>query len=572
MDADELRRRIIETTFKNGGHLASSLGAVELSSALAEVFEPTKDRILWDVGHQAYAWKILTGRADRFSTIRTFGGLAPFPLPSESAADAAVSGHAGSALPVAVGMAAARDRRGTDEQIVAVVGDASMANGHSFEALNNCADLTKKLILVLNDNEMSISRPVGALSGLLAKLLTNVRYNRVKAAAERAGHRLGLTFFRGIYHAIESRIKGLFLGSRFFEQFGFRYIGPVDGHNMAALISALTVAKEDKRSVLVHVFTKKGKGHAEAERHPTTYHGIPAGGPQTSDTRQGWSEVVGEFLCATARTDDRLIALTAGMRDGTGLTDFARLFPDRFMDVGIAEGCLVSVAAGLAASGMKPVVCLYSTFLQRAIDQVIHDVAIANLPVVFCVDRAGVVGADGVTHQGLYDYALLKGVPNLTICEPCDKSELKRMMVEALERKGPTIIRYPRGAVSNLKSVEASGLSVQMINPDAQVQIWTTGSELEKALKIAEKLNTGVVYARSLKPFDVARLNEQRAAGKTIVSLENGCVVGGFGETIGADIRFGWPDAFIPHGSVADLEKHFKLDVNSVVDNRIKWG
>jgi len=567
-DAAELRRQIVGTAFANGGHLASSLGAVELSMALADVFEPEKDRILWDVGHQAYAWKILTGRADRFPTIRTFGGLAPFPLPSESAADAAVSGHAGSALPVALGLAAARDRLGRDEHVVAVVGDASIANGHSLEALNNCANLTKKLILVLNDNEMSISRPVGALSGLLAKLLTNVRYNRVKAAAEAAGHRLGLTFFRGIYHRVESRLKGLFLASRLFEQFGFRYIGPVDGHDLAALVSALTVAKEDKRSVVVHVFTKKGRGYGPAELHPTEYHGIAAGGPQKpSDdpaSRPGWSEAVGNLLCEAARADGRILALTAGMRDGTGLTAFAREFPSRFIDVGIAEGCLVSVAAGLAAAGLKPVVCLYSTFLQRAVDQIVHDVAIASLPVVFCVDRAGVVGADGVTHQGLYDYALLKGIPNLTICQPCDGAELKRMLAEAFERKGPTVIRYPRGKTPAEMSVVAEGLSVQVSAPEAAVQIWATGDELAKAQAVAARVGAGVVYARSLKPFDAERLARQRAEGKRIVSLENGCVAGGFGETIGADRRFGWPDVFIPHGSVADLENHFKLDVDSL--------
>jgi len=566
--ADELRRQIVETSFANGGHLASSLGAVELAMALAEVFEPTKDRVLWDVGHQAYAWKLLTGRAERFSTIRTFGGLAPFPLPSESAADASVSGHAGSALPVAVGMASARDRRGTDEHVVAVVGDASMANGHSFEALNNCAALTKKLILVLNDNEMSISRPVGALSGLLAKLLTNVRYNRVKAAAEKAGHKLGLTFFRGIYHRIESRLKGLFLASHLFEQFGFRYIGPVDGHDRAALVAALTVAKEDKRSVVVHVFTKKGKGFGPAELHPTEYHGISAGGPKPSDDparRPGWSETVGTLLGEAARANERIVALTAGMRDGTGLSAFAREFPTRFIDVGIAEGCLVSVAAGLAASGLRPVVCLYSTFLQRAVDQIIHDVATASLPVVFCIDRAGVVGADGVTHQGLYDYAILKGIPNVTICQPCDGADLKRMLDEAFARKGPTVIRYPRGTTPAETGLAAAGLAVQVSGADASVQIWATGDCLAKAQAVAARTGAGVVYARSLKPFDSDLLARQRAAGKKIVSLENGCVVGGFGETIGADLRFGWPDAFIPHGSVTDLEKHFHLDIDSIV-------
>ena len=600
--AEEIRARILDVVTRNGGHLASSLGAVEIALALHAVFDAERDRIVWDVGHQAYAWKILTGRDARFETLRQLDGIAPFPNPAESAADAAVAGHAGSAPSVALGFAAARDRAGTGEQVVAVIGDASMANGHSFEALNNCAAATEKVIVVLNDNDMAISKPTGSFSRFLGRLITGVRYNRVKAAAEAAGHRLKLTFLRDIYHGLESRVKGLFLGSRYFEQFGLRYIGPVDGHDLAALKAAFTVAKEDKRSVLVHVVTKKGKGYAPAERNPTLYHGVsPKRGdlsraatatpssvaaeslsraatatPSSTSAKilsraatatspkQDWSAAFGELLVRAARGDARIVALTAGMKDGTGLAPFAQEFPRRFFDVGIAEGHMVAFAAGLAAAGLRPVVCVYSTFLQRAVDQVIHDVAISNLPVVFCIDRAGLVGADGVTHQGVFDIALLKAVPNLTIVQPCDGAELKRLLEDALQRRGPTVIRYPRGMCPAPLNVAADGLAVEVANPAAPVQLWTTGDELPKALALAARTGVGVVYARSLKPFDAALLARQRAAGQKIVSLENGCVCGGFGESISAELRFGWPDAFIPHGAVADLERRYGLDVESL--------
>ena len=606
--AEEIRARILDVVTKNGGHLASSLGAVEIALALHAVFDAETDRIVWDVGHQAYAWKILTGRDARFETLRQLDGIAPFPNPAESAADAAVAGHAGSALSVALGFAAARDRKGTGEQVVAVIGDASMANGHSFEALNNCAAATEKVIVVLNDNDMAISKPTGSFAKFLGRLITGVRYNRVKAAAEAAGHRLRLTFLRDVYHSLESRVKGLFLGSRYFEQFGLRYIGPVDGHDLAALTAAFTVAKEDKRSVLVHVVTKKGKGYAPAERNPTLYHGIsaksgdvaaaaqdkpPAQPPNlatapapdavatksaagssvdnlscaatATSPKKDWSAAFGARLVDAARADARIVALTAGMKDGTGLAPFAQAFPRRFFDVGIAEGHMVAFAAGLAAAGLRPVVCVYSTFLQRAIDQVIHDVAISNLPVVFCIDRAGLVGADGVTHQGVFDIALLKAVPNLTIVQPCDGAELARLLADALWRRGPTVIRYPRGTCPAPLNVAGDGLAVEVANPAAPVQLWTTGDQLPKALAVAARTGVGVVYARSLKPFDAALLARQRAAGQKIVSLENGCVCGCFGESIGADLRFGWPDAFIPHGAVADLERRYGLDVDSLV-------
>ena len=569
MTPQEIREKIIEVVLENGGHLASSLGAVEIAVALSEVFDPGRDRVVWDVGHQAYAWKMLTDRGGKpFESLRMLDGMAPFPNPAESVADAAVAGHAGVALSVAAGLAAARDRRGGDERVVAVVGDASIVNGTSFEALNNLAAATSRVIVVLNDNEMSISRPVGSFAKLLGKLISSVGYNRVKTAAESLGHRLGLTFLRGIYHRVESRIKSWFLGNAFFEQFGLRYMGPVDGHDLAALVAAFTVARDDKRSVLVHVVTRKGKGYRPAEDDPTAYHGVSGGASARppAQKKEGWSEVFGKALSALARRDARIVALTAGMRDGTGLSPFAAEFPGRFFDVGISEGHLVAFAAGLAAGGMRPVVAVYSTFLQRAVDQVMHDVCISNLPVVFCVDRAGVVGQDGVTHQGVFDVAMLRCLPNLVIAQPCDEAEMDRLLAEALERGGPTLVRYPRGAPPPPMDVPPGGLAAAVARPEAHVQIWATGDMLQKALEVASRTGAGVVYARYIKPFDAGLLARQRAAGCRIVSLENGSVAGGFGEAIGADLRFGWPDRFIPHGKVDELERRFGLDPDSIAE------
>lgn len=556
--AGEIREAIIETVRRNGGHLASSLGAVELSMALVQAFDPLRDRIVWDVGHQAYAWKILTGRSESFGSIRSFGGLSPFPDPAESAADAAIAGHAGAAFSVALGLAAARDKRGGNEHIVVVVGDSSMANGHSFEAMNNCAIETNRIIVVLNDNGMSISRPEGSFSTLLARLTSSVRYNRAKNAVKMAARKMRLSFLYSPVHKIKSALKTLLLGNIWFEQFGLHYMGPVDGHDLSALSSALSAAKGETRPVLLHVVTKKGKGHKPAEENPVRFHGVSP--EQSGGAKRTWSNAFGDALSELARSDERVVALTAGMADGTGLSRFAGEFRGRFRDVGIAEGHLVSYASGLAAGGLRPFVAVYSTFLQRAVDQVMHDVCIRNLPVVICVDRAGVVGQDGVTHQGLYDYAMLKSLPNLVIVQPKDEEDLKALLKEALERNGPTVIRYPRGEVPS--KVEAAPSK----EGGACCAIWATGDSVAKANEIAAAVGgCEVVYARSLKPYDRETLLSQRRAGMKIISIENAAVSGGFGETIGADLRFGWPDEFIPHGSCAELERKYALDVETMI-------
>lgn len=569
MTAAEIRREILSTVATNGGHLASSLGAVEIAIALAKEFDPAKDRIVWDVGHQAYAWKLLTGRKERFSTLRKAGGLSGFPNPAESECDAAVAGHAGVALSVALGMAAAGRLCGDNRFTVAVTGDSSLVNGTSFEALNNAA-AAGKIIVILNDNDMSISKPAGSFSRFLGRLIAGAKYNSAKNALRRIGKALKLDFLYNSAHGFKAKIKAWFLADSFFEQFGFRYLGPVDGHDVDALCAALEVAKSERRSVIIHAVTKKGKGFAPAEKDPTAWHGVGPGRIEIPDDGSApvaakneaassptWSDVFGDALCELAEKDDRIVALTAGMKDGTGLENFAARFKERFFDVGISEGHMVAFAAGLAARGLRPVVAVYSTFLQRAVDQVMHDVAISSLPVVFCVDRAGVVGADGVTHQGLYDIPMLRCLPNLAICQPKDARDLAALLDEALSRNGPTVIRYPRGKAPDL-------ISLSDAPANSKVAVWATGDMLAKASRVAAAAGGITVHARYLKPFDSALLARQREAGMKIISIENGALAGGFGEAIGADLRFGWPDEFIPHGSIPELEKKYALDEETI--------
>ncbi len=565
--AADVREAILETASRTGGHLASSLGAVELVIGLLRAFDPEKDRVLWDVGHQTYAWKILTGRKDAFPTLRQLDGITGFQNPSESKADAFISGHAGVALAAAEGFAAARDLRGGDESVVAVVGDASLTNGMNLEALNTCAQLAKKMVVVLNDNEMSISRNVGSFARLLGRMISGVRYNRVKAAAERAGHKLKLTFLRGIYHKLESRLKSLWLGNGFFEQYGLRYIGPVDGHDLKAVEAALQVAKEDKRGVVVHVVTVKGKGYAPAERNPVRWHGVGpfdrATGEPVRKAGAGWSDAFGAALCALARRDARVCAVTAAMKDGTGLTEFANEFPARFFDVGICEGQAVSFAAGLAAAGMRPVVAIYSTFLQRAVDQVQHDVCLQHLPVVFAVDRAGCVGEDGATHHGLYDVPMLRALPGMTICAPTCAKDLEDALAEALEKGGPWAIRWPRGRVP-----EAAEASPRHAAPETTgtplLHLVAVGNQVGKAERVRALLAAKGVAAAV---WPVNRVKPLPALPPhPFATLEDGATAGGFGEAAGADFRFGWPDRVIGHGSVAALERRYGFDAESIAD------
>ena len=506
--ARDVRARILDVVGANGGHLASSLGAVELAIGLVRVFEPARDRIVWDVGHQAYAWKILTGRDGAFGTLRRLGGLSGFPNPEESPCDAFVSGHAGAALAAAQGMAAARDLKGGDAHVVAVVGEASLANGMALESL--CALRSfKRLTLVLNDNA-----PAPAF------------------------------------------------GNAFFGALGLAYRGPVDGHDVSAVEKALEQARLCDGPVVLHVRTVKGRGYAPAEADPTAWHGVPPhAGNGVADAGRTWSGEFGRMLVDLGRKDPRVCAVTAAMPHGTGLVPFAQAFPNRFFDVGICEERAVTFAAGLAKAGMRPVVAIYSTFLQRAFDQIMHDVCILNLPVVFAVDRAGCVGADGRTHHGMFDIPMLRCLPNMSVLQPRDAASLGRMLAAAFAQGGPVAIRWPRGAPppDGPEGPFAWGTAEQLSAPKAPVQLWALGDQVPKARAAAEilagkGLAAGVVDARFVKPYDAALLACQRAAGMFIASLENGSVAGGFGEAIGADARFGWPDAFA-QGVAAALGK-----------------
>ncbi len=585
--AAELRQRIVEVVSRTGGHLASNLGVVDLTVALLRVFRPPVDKILWDVGHQTYAWKLLTGRGGRFSTLRQPGGLSGFQKREESPCDAFGAGHAGTAISAALGMAVARDRRGGSEPVVAVIGDASLGNGISLEALNNLSATTSRLIVILNDNEMSIGGPVGSLSTHLGRMLANPRYNRWKSAAERVGHKLRMDPLRGAYHRAEQAVKSLFLKNALFEEFGLRYMGPVDGHDLNALCDALTVARAYDRPILIHVATRKGCGFEPAERNPEAWHGIGRFDPESGAAEpapRGYSQAMGERLTDMAQRDASVVAVTAAMCSGTGLSGFAKQFPGRFFDVGICEEHAVVFAAGLAAERLRPFVAIYSTFMQRAVDCVMHDVCLQGLPVVFCIDRAGVVGSDGPTHHGIYDIPMLRCLPNLVFMQPRDEAELGRMLETALRHDGPSAIRYPReqppSAVA--RPAEADPLPIGMaevLQPlsgaGERVWLWALGDCVDLACETALRLRhlgfaAGVVDARFIKPLDLALLQRQAEPHTLFVTIENGAVAGGFGSAIaealepfgGCDVRvlrFGWPDGFIPQGTPAGLREQFGL-------------
>lgn len=593
--AEELRALIVQTVSRTGGHLAANLGTVELTIALLRSFAPPTDKLIWDVGHQTYAYKILTGRRDRFGTLRQTGGLSGFLSRAESPYDAFGAGHAGTALSAATGMAVARDMRGGTEHVVAIVGDGALGCGSSFEALNNLAFTTRRLIVVLNDNEMSISANVGSVSRYLGELLTTPRYNRWKSSVERfARYRLGLAWLRRAYLRLEEAVKSLFLDSVIFEEFGLRYIGPIDGHDIKTLLSAFETARQADEPILLHVTTQKGKGYLYAEEEPEMWHGTGAfeqetGKPLKASHALKYSEVVGHTLERLAETNDKLVAITAAMASGTGLAGFARRFPNRFFDVGISEEHAVIFAAGLAAEGYLPVLAIYATFAQRVVDYIIHDVCLQNLPVIFGFDRAGLVGDDGPTHHGVFDIALFRTVPNLTILQPRDEAELARMLYSAVRWRRPTIIRYPRGsgpgAVMPAEWEEIPYGKAEVRREGREVQIWALGDMLPLAERVAQRLEArglavGVVNPRFIRPLDSELLCAQSAEARVMVTLENGVASGGFGSAVMETLttagwrrpilRFGWPDQFVPHGAFDTMSERYGLTESAIAEAILK--
>lgn len=594
--ADELRQRIIATVSCNGGHLAPSLGVVELTIALLSSFDAGRDKVIWDVGHQAYAWKLLTGRAASFHTLRRGGGISGFPKMTESPYDHFGVGHSSTSISAALGMAMARDLAGGDSNVVAVIGDGSMTAGLAFEGLNQAGAMDRKLIVVLNDNEMSISKNVGALSLFLSRNLSKRWVRRMKKDME--------TFMRsipgigedmlGYAKRSEHSLKGFFTPGMLFEAFGFNYIGPVNGHDVKALTRTFDMARTLDEPVLLHVLTRKGKGYAPAETNPTHFHGVGRFEPETGRAAKladapalpSFTDVFGETLCMLADEDKRVIAITAAMPEGTGTSCFCTRHPERFVDVGICEQHAVTFAAGLATQGLRPFVAIYSTFLQRSYDQVVHDVCIQNLPVVFCVDRAGLVGEDGPTHHGVFDLSYLRHIPNMHILAPRDEAQLRHAMRTALALNAPVAIRYPRGvgtgaALPPRGEVQPLGRG-EVLKQGRGVAVIACGSRVAPALEAAERVaeesgrQVTVFDAVWVKPLPEAQLLELAATHDALLLLEENALAGGFTSAVlecladhgalrGQAIRrLGVPDHFVEHGSQKELRAKLGLCVDGI--------
>jgi 1-deoxy-D-xylulose-5-phosphate synthase len=569
--ADELRAYVLSSVSKTGGHLSSNLGTVELTVALHYVFNTPHDRVVWDVGHQTYPHKILTGRRDRMPSLRQLGGLSGFPQRAESVHDTFGTAHSSTSISAALGMALASKIKGEERYAIAVIGDGAMTAGMAFEALNNAGVADCNLLVILNDNDMSISPPVGALNRHLAKLLSGQFY----AAAKNAGKTVlkGAPPLFELAKRIEEHAKGMVVPATLFEKFGFNYIGPIDGHDLDSLIPTLENIKHLKGPQFLHVVTKKGQGYKLAEADPVAYHGPgkfdPAIGLQVSSTpsKQTFTQVFGQWLCDMAAHDPRLVGITPAMREGSGLVEFEKRYPERYFDVGIAEQHAVTFAAGLACEGLKPVVAIYSTFLQRAYDQLIHDVAIQNLPVVFALDRAGLVGADGATHAGAYDIAYLRCIPNISLACPADENECYQLLSSAFAQDHPVAVRYPRG--SGVGAVMQNTLEplpfarAELRRQGKAVAILAFGTLLYPALEAAHKLNATVVNMRWVKPLDVDLLLKVAAAHEGLVTVEEGAIMGGAGSAVSEALQaagllkpilqLGLRDEFIEHGDPVKL-------------------
>lgn len=586
--AAQIRAAIIDVVSRHGGHLASSLGVVELTMALHYVFDTPSDKIVWDVGHQAYAHKMLTGRFDRFETLRKMGGISGFPKRTESAYDAFDTGHSSTSISASLGMIEARDILGESYKVVAVIGDGAMTAGLAFEGLNHAGQLKKDLIVVLNDNEMSISENVGALSSYLNRIMTGEMFRKFRSRSKHIIEsipRVGGQFAR-LAERAEEGIKGLFLPGVLFEELGFTYVGPIDGHNIATLIETFKNIKTANGPMLIHVVTKKGMGYGHSEQNPSAFHGIGPFEPETGEPHSSgisYGDVMGRALCALAREDSRIAAITAAMKEGTGLGGFSAEFPDRFYDVGIAEPHAVTFAAGMAAQGARPVVAIYSTFLQRSYDEIIHDVCLQRLPVVFAIDRAGIVGEDGPTHHGVFDLSYLRHIPNLVVMAPKDAPELETMLGLALRHNGPVAIRYPRGKAIELGPKASFKIGeAQLMGDGGDIAIISIGNTVGPAIEAKELLakdgvSVTVVNMRTLKPMDEAMLRDIATRFKHILTVEENALQGGMGSAvmefyaingIKANIKpLGIPDGFVEQGSQTQLRAKLGIDANGIVSS-----
>ncbi|GAC1303117.1 MAG: 1-deoxy-D-xylulose-5-phosphate synthase [Steroidobacteraceae bacterium] len=588
--AVELRQFLIQSVSTRGGHFAAGLGTVELTIALHYVFNTPFDRLVWDVGHQAYPHKVLTGRRARLHTIKQDGGLAPFPTRGESEYDTFGVGHSSTSISAALGMAIAAAKRGEDRRAVAIIGDGALTAGMAFEALNHAGNSPADLLIILNDNDMSISENVGALSNYLARALSGRMYSHLREGSKKVLRQMPTVW--ELARRSEEHLKGMVLPGTLFEEMGFNYIGPVDGHDVKALVATLNNVKKLRGPQLLHVVTRKGKGYAPAEADPIKWHGPgpfdPASGKIFKEVSSGptYSQIFGQWLCDMADRDPNVIAITPAMREGSGLVEFSRRFPDRYFDVAIAEQHAVTFAAGLACEGFKPVVAIYSTFLQRAYDQLIHDVALQNLPVLFALDRAGLVGSDGATHQGSFDLAFLRCVPNLVVMTPADENECRQMLYTATTLASPSAVRYPRGAGPGVEVIaEMTALPVGRAHLRREgrsgLAILVFGTLLEPARKIAERLDATLVNMRFVKPLDVDMIVGVASRHRALVTVEENSIMGGAGSAVlealhAAQVlvpllQVGIPDRFIEHGSRDTCLKAAGLDLAGLTATIDPW-
>ena len=588
--AKDIRKYILEIVSKNGGHLASNLGVVELTIAIDSVFNLPEDKVVWDVGHQTYVHKILTGRKEEMKTLRTLNGIAGFPKTNESETDCFNTGHSSTSISAALGMARARDIENKNNSVIAVIGDGALTGGMALEALNDAGYSGTKMTVILNDNEMSISKNIGGMNMLLSKLRTKRTYTKSNISLKKIINKIpviGKPFVK-IVQRIKRSIKQLIIPKMFFEDIGFRYLGPVDGHNIEELERMLKITKELDGPVLLHVLTKKGKGYKIAEENPDKYHATGPFDIETGKTigekKKDYSKVFGDKLIKIAKENKKIVAITASMKDGTGLKEFQKEFPDRFFDIGIAEQHAIGLAAGMAKAGLIPFVPIYSSFYQRAYDQVIHDIAIQNLPVVMLVDRAGIVGQDGETHQGTFDMAFFRLVPNLVIMAPKDFKELEEMMEFASKIKRPVVIRYPRGGENNnIKFQKCEKIDLgkaEILNKGKDVSIIAIGKTVSRAMEVSnmlkkDKIEADVINSRFLKPLDKEKIKKSIEKTKFVITVEDGTIINGLGTAIKEliidenikDVKiksFAYPDEFIKHGKVEELEEIYHQDKNSI--------